>query len=53
MLNKPITQGYKLFALADHGYIYDFIWSSRKQGIRELIKHLKLTPTGSMVLGLI
>jgi hypothetical protein len=53
MPNKPITQGYKLFALADHRYIYSFMWSSRKQGLGELVKHPKLTPTGNMVLRLI
>jgi Transposase IS4 len=53
MPNKPIAQGYKLFTLVDHGYIYSFVWSSRKQGLGELVKHPKLTPTGSMVLGLV
>jgi Transposase IS4 len=53
MPNKLITQGYKLFALADCRYIYSFMWSSRKQGLDELIKHSKLTPTGSIVLELV
>ena len=45
--------GYKLFALADHGYVWWFMWSSRKRGIAELIKHIELTPTGSMILQLV
>lgn len=29
MKNKPIDQGYKLFALADHGYTYSWVYHSR------------------------
>ena len=29
MKNKPISQGYKLFALADHGYTYSWVYHSR------------------------
>jgi Transposase IS4 len=29
MPNKPIQQGYKIFALAEHSYIWTFTWSSR------------------------
>jgi hypothetical protein len=50
MLNKPIKQGYKIFALADNGYVWHFQLSSRQHGIRELKKVDKLTLTGSMVL---
>ena len=32
MKNKPIDQGYKLFALADHGYTYTWVYHSRKDG---------------------
>ena len=53
MPNKPIKQGYKLFALADHGYVWWFQWSSRKHGIAELVLHPELTPTGSMVLQIV
>jgi hypothetical protein len=52
MPDKPIQMGYKLFGLADHGYMWWFVWSSRKHGLAELMKHKDLTPTGSMVLGL-
>ena len=50
MPNKPIKQGYKIFALADDGYIWHFQLSSRWHGIEELEKVNELTPTGSMVL---
>lgn len=53
MSNKPIIQSYKLFILADHEYIYSFMWSSRKEGLDKLVKHLKLILTGSIVLRLI
>ena len=52
MPDKPIPQGYKLFGLADHGYMWDYNWSSRQIGITEYMKHKDLTPTGSMVLSM-
>jgi hypothetical protein len=50
MLNKPIKQGYKIFALANNGYVWHFQLSLRQYRIRELEKVNKLTPTSSMVL---
>jgi hypothetical protein len=50
MPNKPIKQGYKIFALADSSYVWHFQLSSREHGIGELEKVDELTPTGSMVL---
>jgi hypothetical protein len=50
MPNKPIKQGYKIFALADNRYIWWFQLSSRRYGIAELDKHKDLTATSSMVL---
>ena len=50
MPNKPITQGYKIFALADNSYVWHFQLSSRQHGIGELEKVDELTPTGSIVL---
>src|SRR5436305_13225740 len=50
MPSKPIKQGYKIFALADQGYVWHFQLSSRRHGITELVKDEGLTPTGSMVL---
>jgi hypothetical protein len=49
MLNKPITQGYKIYGIADHGYIYNWIWSSWEKGLQEIVLRLTLTPTGSLV----
>ena len=28
MSNKPIMQGYKIYGIADHGYLYNFLQSS-------------------------
>jgi hypothetical protein len=53
MPNKPIKQAYKIFALAEHGYIWTFSWSSRQLGIEEMFKWPGLTPTGSIVVELI
>jgi len=54
MPNKPINQGYKLFALAEHGYIWWFIWSSRKHSFStDIVIRPDLTPTGSMVYHLV
>lgn len=48
--HKPIKQGYKIFCLAEHGYIWTFSWSSRQMGIEESFKYPNLSPTGSMVM---
>lgn len=53
MPNKPIKQGYKIFGIADHGYIYNWVWSSRAKGLQALFKHPKLTRTGSLVRSLV
>jgi hypothetical protein len=50
MPNKPIKQGYKIFALGEDGYVWHFQLSSRQHGIGELEKVDELTPTSSMVL---
>ena len=53
--NKPIKQGYKIFALCDHGYTYAFLWYSATQGIAQLPESsasLNLTPTSRAVLQL-
>ena len=53
MPNKPIKQGYKIFALAEYGYIWTFTWSSRLWGIVDLFRWPGISPTGSMVLEMI
>jgi hypothetical protein len=45
MPNKPIKQGYKIFTLAEHSYIWTFSWSSCQLGIEEMFKWPGLTPT--------
>jgi hypothetical protein len=48
MPNKPIQQGYKVFGLADHGYLYS-LWSSRVRGLQEIVLRPQLTRTDSLV----
>lgn len=50
MPKNPIKEGYNICALCERGYLFDFIFTSRKHGTGELQKHPKLSPTGSMVL---
>ena len=53
--NKPI-EGYKIFALCDHGYTYSFEFYSRVQGATCLLSTSptprKLTPTSQACLRL-
>jgi len=49
MPNKPIKQGYKIYGIADHGYIYNFIWSSREKGYQDILLRPNLTKTGCLV----
>ena len=41
MPNKPIGLGYKVFCLADHGYIYDFHLSSNARGLDSISEEAK------------
>lgn len=50
MPNKPISQGYKIWALCERGYLFSFMYSSRVHGTGELIKQVDYTKTASMVL---
>lgn len=47
--NKPIKEGYKIFALCEAGYTYSFMWSSKSHSYGELRKQPDLAPTQSMV----
>jgi hypothetical protein len=49
MPNKPITQGYKIYGIADYGYLYNFIWSSREKGLQEIVLQPNLTKTRCLV----
>ena len=53
MPKKPIKQGYKIFAIAEGGYIWTFCWSSCQLGIAEIFKYPTLKPTGSMVVNMV
>jgi hypothetical protein len=32
MKNKPISEGYKIWVLADYGYVWDWLWHSLQDG---------------------
>ena len=49
MPSKPITEGYKVFALCDKGYTYSWIFASRSDSFAGLVLQKDLTPTGSTV----
>ena len=49
MPSKPIKQGYKIYGIADHGYIYNWIWSSREKGLQDILHFPNLTNTGCLV----
>ena len=49
MPNKPIKQGYKIYGIADHGYLYNWIWSSREKGLQDVLRFPTLTNTGCLV----
>jgi hypothetical protein len=49
MPKKPIKQGYKIYGLTDHGYIYNWTWSSQEKGLQKMTLHPTLTNTGSLV----
>ena len=34
--HKPTKQGYKIWALGDHGYIFNWLWHSKAQGVEGL-----------------
>ena len=53
MPNKPIKQGYKLFGIADHGYIFSWIWSSRVFGLEDIPVFNTLTNTRGLVRALV
>ena len=50
--NKPTPEGYKVFALCDHGYTYTFLPTSRVHQNEEVQKVNGITYTGSVVLHL-
>ena len=49
MPNKPIKQGYKIYGIADHGYLYNFLWSSREKGLQDILHRPGLTKTACLV----
>ena len=49
MPKKPIKEGYKIFGIADHGYLYNFFWSSKSKGYQDMLLRPSLTKTGCLV----
>lgn len=49
MLNKPIKQSYKIYGFADHGYIYNWFWSSREKGYQNVYIKDGFTNTGRFI----
>ena len=50
MPNKPISKGYKIWALCEQGYLYNFIHYSRLWKTVELPQHPSLTDMQNVVL---
>lgn len=50
--NKPIKEGYKLFAIGDEGYLYNYAWYPPVQGLEGRPKTKGLGETSAMVLKL-
>ena len=46
---KPIKEGYKLFAIGDEGYLYNYTWYSPIQGLEGRPKTKGLGETSAMV----
>ena len=51
--SKLIKQRYKLFGIADHGYIYSWVWSSKIFSIEEIESYDSLTNTKALVRALV
>lgn len=49
---KPIKEGYKIFAIGDEGYLYNYAWYSPVQGLEGRPKTKGLGETSAMVLKL-
>jgi hypothetical protein len=49
MPNKPIKQGYKIYGIANYGYLYNFLWSSREKGLQDVPHRPGLTKTACLV----
>ena len=49
MPKKPIKQGYKIYGIVDHGYLYNFLQSSREKGLQNILYQPGLTKTACLV----
>ena len=36
--NKPVSEGYKVWVLADNGYVWDWLWHSHQEGPKSIPK---------------
>jgi hypothetical protein len=50
--HKPIKQGFKFWALGDHGFIVDWLWYSRTAGTEATRRSVALAETQNLVLNL-
>jgi Transposase IS4 len=50
--HKPIKQGFKFWALGDHGFIYNWLWYSRTDGTEATRRSGLLAETQALVLNL-
>ena len=53
--HKPIKQGYKIWALEDHGYIFNWLWHSKAQGVEGLgsrSRYKSMADTQALVISL-
>jgi hypothetical protein len=49
MPNKPIKQDYNIYGIADHGYLCNFLWSSREKWLQDILYRPELTKTGCLI----
>ena len=50
--SKTAGEDFKIYSLYKEDYLWDFVWTSPKHGISELIKVLRLIDIGSIVYNL-
>jgi hypothetical protein len=53
MPNKLIKQGYKLYSIIDHRYIYSWIWSLKKYRLKGILPQKGLTNIRALIYTLI
>ena len=49
MPNKPIKQSYKIYGIANHGYLYNFLWSSQEKEYQDIFRRPGLIKTACLI----